>query len=107
MPRDRPLLFYNWIIIGAKFAEKVTEQRKRASGARTATFSNCLDIRGRTRSLAQLTVRARSEEHTSELQSLMRLSYAVFCLKTKTDKQTSLYRSADKTQKVWTTHDNV
>src|SRR3546814_410639 len=30
----------------------------------------------------------RSEEHTSELQSLMRISYAVFCLKKKT-KQTS------------------
>src|SRR3546814_3325265 len=28
----------------------------------------------------------RSEEHTSELQSLMRLSYAVFCLKKKTTK---------------------
>src|SRR3546814_5159788 len=28
--------------------------------------------------------KARSEEHTSELQSLMRLSYAVFCLKQKT-----------------------
>src|SRR3546814_5405379 len=28
----------------------------------------------------------RSEEHTSELQSLMRISYAVFCLKTKTNK---------------------
>src|SRR3546814_9091600 len=27
----------------------------------------------------------RSEEHTSELQSLMRISYAVFCLKKKTD----------------------
>src|SRR3546814_5291144 len=27
---------------------------------------------------------ARSEEHTSELQSLLRISYAVFCLKTKT-----------------------
>src|SRR3546814_4585087 len=27
---------------------------------------------------------ARSEEHTSELQSLMRISYAVFCLKTTT-----------------------
>src|SRR3546814_2128312 len=27
--------------------------------------------------------RTRSEEHTSELQSLMRISYAVFCLKTK------------------------
>src|SRR3546814_5158963 len=28
----------------------------------------------------------RSEEHTSELQSLMRLSYAVFCLKTKNNR---------------------
>src|SRR3546814_6846930 len=31
---------------------------------------------------------ARSEEHTSELQSLMRISYAVFCLKEKKDTQT-------------------
>src|SRR3546814_2825312 len=31
-----------------------------------------------------LTRAARSEEHTSELQSLMRISYAVFCLKKKT-----------------------
>src|SRR3546814_4028162 len=30
----------------------------------------------------------RSEEHTSELQSLMRISYAVFCLKKKTRKNT-------------------
>src|SRR3546814_3756298 len=30
---------------------------------------------------------ARSEEHTSELQSLMRISYAVFCLKKKKQKQ--------------------
>src|SRR3546814_4061486 len=29
--------------------------------------------------------RCRSEEHTSELQSLMRISYAVFCLTKKTD----------------------
>src|SRR3546814_3308627 len=29
----------------------------------------------------------RSEEHTSELQSLMRISYAVFCLKKKTEYQ--------------------
>src|SRR3546814_7837528 len=29
----------------------------------------------------------RSEEHTSELQSLMSISYAVFCLKKKTDNQ--------------------
>src|SRR3546814_10507367 len=30
----------------------------------------------------------RSEEHTSELQSLMRISYAVFCLKKKSNKTT-------------------
>src|SRR3546814_4016893 len=30
----------------------------------------------------------RSEEHTSELQSLMRISYAVFCLKKKKNKHT-------------------
>src|SRR3546814_4923762 len=33
-----------------------------------------------------LRVEARSEEHTSELQSLMRISYAVFCLKKKKKK---------------------
>src|SRR3546814_3649926 len=33
-----------------------------------------------------LAPRERSEEHTSELQSLMRISYAVFCLKKKTKK---------------------
>src|SRR3546814_9141532 len=32
---------------------------------------------------ARTALRARSEEHTSELQSLMRISYAVFCLKKK------------------------
>src|SRR3546814_9299838 len=34
----------------------------------------------------------RSEEHTSELQSLMRISYAVFCLKKKTTKHTTQQR---------------
>src|SRR3546814_4996390 len=38
--------------------------------------------RVRSGALAELDV-ARSEEHTSELQSLMRISYAVFCLKKK------------------------
>src|SRR3546814_5327313 len=32
----------------------------------------------------------RSEEHTSELQSLMRISYAVFCLKKKKNKNTNV-----------------
>src|SRR3546814_4156357 len=36
-----------------------------------------------TRAMVSVIVRDRSEEHTSELQSLMRISYAVFCLKKK------------------------
>src|SRR3546814_6416263 len=36
----------------------------------------------------RLTWLRRSEEHTSELQSLMRISYAVFCLKKKNTKMT-------------------
>src|SRR3546814_7638272 len=40
----------------------------------------------------------RSEEHTSELQSLMRISYAVFCLKKKTNKDKQLIYK-NKTQK--------
>src|SRR3546814_6251942 len=38
--------------------------------------------------LAGLPPLARSEEHTSELQSLMRISYAVFCLKKKNNTST-------------------
>src|SRR3546814_4789659 len=37
--------------------------------------------RGLLRSQCQQLANFRSEEHTSELQSLMRISYAVFCLK--------------------------
>src|SRR3546814_8113974 len=50
---------------------------------------------------------SRSEEHTSELQSLMRISYAVFCLKkknkhkmnTKTEKYTGARKTDSKQQK--------
>src|SRR3546814_8818871 len=42
----------------------------------------------------------RSEEHTSELQSLMRISYAVFCLKTKnrTDTENNRYNTNKSTK---------
>src|SRR3546814_9562466 len=42
----------------------------------------------RRRQQVALTLHDRSEEHTSELQSLMRISYAVFCLKKKTNTKT-------------------
>src|SRR3546814_4940538 len=45
-------------------------------------------VRNRHVILGRLLVKQdRSEEHTSELQSLMRISYAVFCLKKKTTTQ--------------------
>src|SRR3546814_4990261 len=40
----------------------------------------------------------RSEEHTSELQSLMRISYAVFCLKKKNTYTTTTYNLQDTDQ---------
>src|SRR3546814_7255977 len=42
-----------------------------------------IDIPNRTINLAVSDAELRSEEHTSELQSLMRISYAVLCLKKK------------------------
>src|SRR3546814_9136486 len=40
----------------------------------------------------QAAPQARSEEHTSELQSLMRISYAVFCLKKKKSYNTTILK---------------
>src|SRR3546814_1238061 len=40
-------------------------------------------------------LRRRSEEHTSELQSLMRISYAVFCLKKKSSTQQNWTKQID------------
>src|SRR3546814_1078636 len=42
----------------------------------------------------------RSEEHTSELQSLMRISYAVFCLKNKTKTQNTQTYKKHKTHMI-------
>src|SRR3546814_7076051 len=44
---------------------------------------------------ARKTLRQRSEEHTSELQSLMRISYAVFCLKKKNKKKHTDYQNVN------------
>src|SRR3546814_9797799 len=43
-------------------------------------------------------IRARSEEHTSELQSLMRISYAVFCLKKISDRCKGTDESGSETE---------
>src|SRR3546814_5302018 len=51
--------------------------------ARRGSTSAASSSKGRTRWGGKWMVTRRSEEHTSELQSLMRTSYAVFCLKKK------------------------
>src|SRR3546814_5436284 len=60
-----------------------------------ASFGSSFAERVRRRSGPLASDDRRSEEHTSELQSLMRISYAVFCLKKKKKNQN---------QKQYTTH---
>src|SRR3546814_9256684 len=47
-------------------------------------------VRAGAAAVPQSRVLTRSEEHTSELQSLMRISYAVFCLKKKINKKSTI-----------------
>src|SRR3546814_10560768 len=57
---------------------------------RRGFFPPALRFRNRARADHAGPVALRSEEHTSELQSLMRISYAVFCLKKKKTEQHEL-----------------
>src|SRR3546814_8104239 len=61
-------------------APRLLRGRRRAP--RTRAASRALAVEGLQRA-ARWAAALRSEEHTSELQSLMRISYAVFCLKKK------------------------
>src|SRR3546814_5225380 len=61
-------------------------------GMRATLIDGLLSCQGRLRRSRERHIHAmnpppRSEEHTSELQSLMRISYAVFCLKKKTPRR--------------------
>src|SRR3546814_10538028 len=59
----------------------------RASDANVVSVGNGTGNGGYPATRRITNVSDRSEEHTSELQSLMRISYAVFCLKKKNTKQ--------------------
>src|SRR3546814_4899787 len=52
-------------------------------------------------------LRHRSEEHTSELQSLMRISYAVFCLKKKKPRKPITSNTATRRHNTETTDDDA
>src|SRR3546814_8781429 len=59
------------------------DHRDPATGRRGRRQPPAGDLHRRNAPAALTSARARSEEHTSELQSLMRISYAVLCLKKK------------------------
>src|SRR3546814_10096435 len=64
-------------------------------------LEHALDVQRR---LAQAEGAVRSEEHTSELQSLMRISYAVFCLTKNNQQQPNTSHSFTRTQTAHTQH---
>src|SRR3546814_7035888 len=78
-------------------ARYVTETGARMNDAEVAEFlgeawktiaTGAAELPGQFRGTGARANRGRSEEHTSELQSLMRISYAVFCFKQKTTHNT-------------------
>src|SRR3546814_2866023 len=84
-PRDRQELLGRNPDRGARRARSHARRAARNALAHVALHRDFLGLL-----VAQLLLGPfgrRSEEHTSELQSLMRISYAVFCLKKKTHKQ--------------------
>src|SRR3546814_4223206 len=67
--------------------ETITHRAHPVDGSRKRDL--LIEILSRRHTDQVLVFGKRSEEHTSELQSLMRTSYAVFCLKQKTKKTTT------------------
>src|SRR3546814_3823625 len=62
---------------------KIRRCRGGLAGCLAVLLAGCLALAGQPVLAQSVEDQLRSEEHTSELQSLMRISYAVFCLKKK------------------------
>src|SRR3546814_1092687 len=69
--------------IGALLAHERVTVTPEVKEAVWSALGNLATAPAEERTLTGLSVLVRSEEHTSELQSLMRISYAVFCLQKK------------------------
>src|SRR3546814_7420327 len=76
----------NNILTSADEDSRLVCRREKKTGTHMAS-NQCMTVAERQRAAdhaRETLLRTRSEEQTSELQSLMRISYAVFCLKKKT-----------------------
>src|SRR3546814_5214449 len=82
----RQLLSSPYEPIRACWARPKTSHAGGGGGGAASMFSAAISASSTGTRPAPVSLTARSEEHTSELQSLMRISYAVFCLKKKTHK---------------------
>src|SRR3546814_2174023 len=74
-------------------AEARLQQRLQPAGAVYAGDTGAAAMAAAAEAARSATASQRSEEHTSELQSLMRISYAVFCLKKKNKIKLNTYKS--------------
>src|SRR3546814_1348876 len=102
------LLFGQWLHLHSPGSHRFVQKSSRHSGANHDKTAPVLFLKLRIAALsaipgigtgdirraahgvrADLATELRSEEHPSELQSLMRISYAVFCLKTKNRKHST------------------
>src|SRR3546814_7839814 len=84
------------------YAKHDFHHHKRGQGSPDGGIGKYREYIGHGIFFAETNAKLRSEEHTSELQSLMRISYAVFCLKkkkqdtTKTQKHMSMSEEINK-----------
>src|SRR3546814_5549223 len=77
------------LVEGPSFSSRKEKEKNSASTSSARTeFGQALTGSPSINRFAKNSLNSRSEEHTSELQSLMRISYAVFCLKKKTTNPT-------------------
>src|SRR3546814_2819111 len=79
-------------VMGSSLSKYLRQQQEATQGTATEIF--VMDNRGLNVGQSEVTS-DRSEEHTSELQSLMRISYAVFCLKKKNMKKNKNYTNCE------------
>src|SRR3546814_6786508 len=77
----------NWLLLRLRGGQRISHHSRHSGAQEIGRYFSgpaaSAVLRTGVRIAAQR--RERSEEHTSELQSLMRISYAVFCLKKKTN----------------------